>query len=211
MSQRVISPSGPAYVPPEKEWPPVEWGDTLPWEERVRRWREQPAKERRAYPGERQMADPFMPLLTTIQGLGEVRWSNGHGRWPQSRFSRSISRPSGMLKRGYWLYSDNGRGGFLGETIDEAHDTMRKVLTGHAECLKIHAVKQAFALESELKRKIGELNAAAEWASAAVGSLSDSFRKTIADFEASSKERVLDEMITALASPTVEASSSSSA
>jgi hypothetical protein len=201
MSERVIRPSGPAYVPPEMEWPPIHWGTTLPWEKRVEHWRAQPAKERRGTPGERQLADPWMEMIVTIGDVGEVRWSNGHGRWPLSRFGRAIGRASGMLKRGYWLHSDNGRAPqFLGETIDEAHNTIGLVLKGRAECLRIDAVTKAFALESELKRHIDKLNADADRASASVESVSSTCRLAIAKFEAKSKERVLDDMVTALTS-----------
>lgn len=112
---------GPAKVPPEKNWPPVGWGSSFfQWEERVKRWRRQSAKERRSCDLPRQMADPTMLFVVRVEGFGDVKWSDGHGLWDL------ITTPT-ILRSGFWvkkMYSSSTPK-FIGETWEEAMDAAK--------------------------------------------------------------------------------------
>lgn len=208
--RQIHLPSGPAYVPPEKEWPPVDWGDTLDWEERVRRWRSSPAKERRSYPGERQMYDPAMPVVATILEIGEVRWSSGHGRWSPTNFQKRIGRRSATLHRGYWLLGPHDSDPrFIGETLDEAHSTIENILEERALRMHDYAKRQAIALQIEAKHRAAMLQDEADSADEMVESVSSTFRRDVAQFESHARPRVLDDIIAAITAPGAVDSSSS--
>jgi hypothetical protein len=124
---------GPAKVPPEKDFPPVEWGtNSKSWEERVRKWRARPAKERRGCSLNRQTRDPTMLIVgKIIPGIGEVRWSDGHGVWSSYVYSQSCS------KRGYWSKDSSpyDKVKYIGESIED----LEALLDDHVNRVKIGA------------------------------------------------------------------------
>jgi hypothetical protein len=120
--------TGPAKVPPEKDWPPAGWGTTYPWAERVAEWRKRPAKERRAYPGVRLTASSNMPKVCSFVGYGwdktvYFRWSDGFGFWPNHEEHIHEGKPL-YLKRGYWKIERDEKHGcpvFVGEQIEDVN------------------------------------------------------------------------------------------
>ena len=114
---------GPAKVPPEKDWPPREWGTTLPWGVRVAAWRKRPAKERRSCSLPRHLHSPEMLDVGQTPFFGSIRtikWSDGHGIWDTGRNSRT-------LKRGYWAQGPRHSAPvFIGESIEDVTSVLRK-------------------------------------------------------------------------------------
>jgi len=142
---------GPAKVPPEKNWPPVGWGITYgDWYERVRRWRMQPAKERRSCSLPRQRHNPELSHVVRVQDYGDIQWSDGHGQW-------DLKKDPQILKRGFWTKIGWRRPEFLGETWEEAMEKVRDHMNdiiAKAQRNKRRARDAFIAFEEKNKMKV---------------------------------------------------------
>lgn len=160
---------GPKPMPPGHDFPPVGWGTSYTYEERVRRWRNRPRREQVSCTETRLTRNPEMPVVAegNIYPYGyatysrsrfdlEIRWSHGTGFWPEEEAAwargsrwRTTLQPR---KRGYWL-----KDLFLGEDAE----SVRKFISDlHAEALilakKAHdeAVKRGTSAMTKLFQNI---------------------------------------------------------
>ena len=143
--------SGPAEVPADNNWPPVGWGNTYSkWEERVERWRRQPAKERRACRDPRQRTDPTMHHVMMLTDYGDIKWSDGNGQWELK------DRPT-ILKRGFWTKLTYRDPGFIGETWEEAMSSVKAHFDKKIHLAQVRtnaALKHFIEFEEKNKMKV---------------------------------------------------------
>lgn len=91
-------------APPEfAAWPPIGWGCSTTWKDRLAKWRERPRKERINYPGDRLRGDPRPKSIGTIGG-DNLAWSGGGcaTREMEKRNSTGWGTRK-LLVRGFWL------------------------------------------------------------------------------------------------------------
>lgn len=149
-------------------------------------WRARPAKERRNSRDLRQLRDPTMPLVASVEYVGEIRWSDGHGRWP-ARYRTEVGPP---LQRGYWLQCQRWSfdPAYIGETVVEVNEAIASALEE-----RISAARRM--LSAEIRRAALIMN---------------DYGAVVARFDHQMRQRVLDQLVSAVDLATVEDASAPS-
>jgi hypothetical protein len=85
-----------------------------------------------------------------LRSFGDIRWSDGHGRW-------NLYDDSSVCKRGYWVKKGHGRAEFIGCNWEEAMlavtNCMRSIIRD-AEHQMETAIRKFEEFEAENKLKV---------------------------------------------------------